>query len=411
MIETVNTNTSDSNSKAIIIMDNVIIGNNHLVVNSSIINIAQNLLNESGSGQILFYGESRHMETLATLADTEKDISLQFNSIEVTQPHFNKVLRIISWGKKLYKDAVCLKQIVKEADRIKPRFFIVSTMIPLNIYRFMSIMNSHKKQNFLMFLHGELEFIFKKKPTTGQRIKGFFIEKAIQKAGPNVRFIVLSDYIKKELVRKLSLDSRQIISINHPVLQYTRKNIQLSDPIVFAHLGVANKRKNSKLIFPLADAVQESNYSENARFAIIGRIEEQEIQIASDHVDVMSKNKQAISQEAYISHIEAAHYSLIFLSGDEYVYRISGSLLDSVQFQIPIIALEHQSVVELFEKGGDIGFLCKDFDEMKQVVIKLSQKDPLCTDRYATQIINLKKLSEKFYSKNASEIISEATKS
>jgi hypothetical protein len=79
--------------------------------------------------------------------------------------------------------------------------------------------------------------------------------------------------------------------------------------------------------------------------------------------------------------------------------------LDSIQFQIPIIALKHVFVKELFEKGGDIGFMCNSFVEMQEVVKQINTRNPEFIDRYHLQVINLKKLSNNFYYEKASNII------
>jgi len=124
-------------------------------------------------------------------------------------------------------------------------------------------------------------------------------------------------------------------------------------------------------------------------------------------VEIKSHKNKSISQEDYARFIENSHYSLVFLEGEEYVYRISGSVLDSVQFQLPIIAFQHHFTNELFAKGGDIGFLCQSLEEMEELIFQLSQQNPLYTSRYPRQIENLKKLATKFYVDEAAKIITE----
>jgi len=105
--------------------------------------------------------------------------------------------------------------------------------------------------------------------------------------------------------------------------------------------------------------------------------------------------------------ISKSDYSLIFLPEDEYVYRTSGSLLDSIQFQVPIIALKHSFVSELFDKGGDIGFICDDFIQMTEVIKQICNNNPSYVERYSQQVLNLHKLSNDFHCDKSAQIIND----
>ncbi|TGD57142.1 glycosyltransferase family protein [Flavobacterium humi] len=396
--------------KDIVILDNVIIGNNHLIINSSMLEIARQLL-DGQQGKVRYYSDPSHSESVVALLPEAYKNTFAFNAIPVIHPGGRGFEKIALWRKKLYLDSRYFKKVCKDVAHTKPQLFLITTMIPFNLYRFLSKLNTLKNQQVLIILHGELEAVFCNNPSLTARINGYFYKKILKKAGNNIKFLVLSDYIKDSLANKKLIGQDRLISINHPLSEYQRKNLTVSGPVVFSHLGVANKRKNSSVIFDLARETFQELPKDALQFNIIGRVDLYGADYSKpDFVTIKSKHNQSISQEEYISFIEASHYSLIFLDNTEYVYRISGSVLDSVQYQLPLIALEHPFINELFEKGGDIGFLCKDLEEMKQVVLRLAQKDPLYSSRYETQIINLRKLAAKFYSGNVAEIISKAIK-
>lgn len=394
-------------NKKIFVFDNVIIGNNHLVINASIINIAKNFF-EHGNSEILCFGDKSHMLSISRLLRQSENCKVSFNSIEVIHPKANKIEKFFSWLNKLRIDKNHFNELIELSRVEQPKLFVINTLIPLNLFRFIGIMNNEINQKFLIFLHGELEYIFKKDLSFGQKIKGFLIKKALKKASSNTKFIVFSDYIKESLINKFNFKNDQIISVNHPILEYVRTNHEMSNCISFSHIGVANIRKNSSLIFKLADDMVPDIENYKCKFSIIGKVDKKEINHISNNVIVESKDNNSINNEKYIELITKSDYSLIFLFGDEYVHRISGSLLDSIQYQVPIIALKHPTTIELFDKGGDIGFLCDNFEEMQEVINEIVLRNHKYIERYKTQILNLKELSKKFYSDNAAFLIKQA---
>lgn len=399
-------NTTSESHEKIIIIDNVIIGNNHLVINSGIINMAQFLFeNYTKDKEIIFFGETSHTSSLAKLVDSNNNCKVSFYPVEVIKPKTGIFQKEISWIKKMLKDKKFIDELF-EINRIyQPKLIIISTILPINLYLFINKINTILNQKFLILLHGEVELLFDKNLNFSEKIKRYLLEKAFKKIPPNTQLIVFTDHIKKSLIERFNFSDHQIISINHPILKFERNNLEISDCITFSHLGLANKRKNSALIFKLADNFENIIKKGSCRFSIIGRVIESDINNITPNVEIESKNNQPIPNDTYIELISKSDYSLIFLLEEEYVYRMSGSLLDSIQFQIPIIALKHTFITELFEKGGDIGFICDSYDEMLEVVNQIVLKNPKYIDQYILQVLNLKKLSEKFFPENAASAI------
>lgn len=399
-------NNDTLSSEKIIIIDNVIIGNNHLVINSGIINMAQHFFQKIAiAKEVVFLGEKSHIDILANLIDINECCRVSFYPIEVIQPKSGKIQKSVTWLKKLKKDKQYIGELFEMSFRQNPRLIIISCMVPINFLFFVSKTNNRLNQKFLVFIHGEVELLFQSRLSVKEKINKYFLEKSFKKIASNTKLIVFSDYIKRSLTTKFNFQDDQIISINHPIQKYERSSDKISNCINFAHIGVANKRKNSELIFQLADTFADSVTSGSCKFSIIGRVERNEIKNINDIVTVEAKGNQPIPNATYVELVSKADYSLVFLPEEEYVYRISGSLLDSIQFQIPIIALHHVFVRELFEKGGDIGFMCNDFVEMLEVVKQINCRNPEFIDRYQLQVMNLKKLSNNFYYEKASNII------
>lgn len=390
----------------ILIIDNVIMGNNHLVINSGMINMAQFLFEKyTNDKEIIFFGETAHTSSIAKLVDSNNNCKVSFYPVEVIKPKTGKFQKVISWIKKILKDKEFIDDLVEINRVYHPKLIIITTISPINLYLFINKINTILNQKFLILLHGEVELLFDKDLFFLEKIKRYLLEKAFKKIPSNTQLVVFTDHIKKSLIERCNFSTNQIISINHPILKFERKTMEISDCLTFSHLGLANKRKNSALIFKLADNFENIINKGNCRFSIIGRVIESDIKQITPNVEIESKNNQPIPNDKYIELISKSDYSLIFLLEEEYVYRMSGSLLDSIQFQIPLIALKHTFISELFEKGGNIGFICDSYDEMLEVVHQIILKNPKYIDQYNLQVLNLKRLSEKFFPENAASAI------
>ncbi len=389
----------------IIIFDNVIIGNNHLVINSGIINTAQKVLEEdSKQKEILFIGDCSHTNILSEIISNFQNIKVSFRSIKVINPGKTFFQKLISWFKKLYFDRKNLLELIRLFKEDKSSLLIIS-LISFNLFCFFTKIKKNNSQQILVLLHGEVEYLFQKTSLFKNKLNSFFLSKALCNLPQNTKLIVFSDLIKNALIQRFDFNGNQVIVINHPIKNFTREDMRVSNCVTFSHLGVANRRKNSELIFKLSKSMASNIENGSCRFSIIGRIEEREISNLDANVVLEANCNKSLTNDLYWELISKIDYSLIFLTDDEYVYRVSGSLLDSIQFQIPIIALKQGFISELFDKGGDIGFLCKDFDEMVTVVRQISLKNPKFIERYSTQVSNLKRLSEKYHFENAALII------
>ena len=391
---------STNTPKKIFLIDNVIIGNNHLVINSSMIRIAENLIPDH-SPKISFFGEKRHLSVLKGLASDSEVRQVHFRPIDVINPKRGWIPKVLSWTLKLLLDFFWLGKIIRLAHRKDIEYVIFTTIIPINLLLFVSIFNRKSELKFMVLLHGDIEYIFKERPSRSERIKAYLLKSAFRRSRNNIKYVVLSDHIKGSLINSYSLKESQVFSVDHPIINVNTKAMSKKRYLQFSHLGVANGRKNSGLIFPLAKSLASLVLDGKARFSIIGRLDIPGINITDSIVEIEAKSNEPIDNIKYKSLIEEADYSLIFMSEKEYVFRISGSLLDSLQFKIPIIALKHPAILELFSKGGDIGFVCDNLDEMKLVIKEICKPNSAYAERYEGQVNNLEQLSNQFSAKSA----------
>lgn len=382
--------------KTYYVVDNVIIGANHIINNAGCINLIQQI--DDSQAIIKIYAEETHLQNLKPKLNEVSKKTLEFNPITVVNPAKKAFAKISSWLSKLKSDKKFIKQLFGQATADHPEFILFCTITAINLYRFMHLIGSHHKQKVLIGLHGEIEFLFMQENSYKNKLNAYFYKQAFASVPENVKFLVLSPLIKDKIVASGLLQAHQIICIQHPINEALRAHTQFpTHAPLFAQLGVASLRKNSQVIFDLGARLKDQIVGKKVSLDIIGKVAPDTIPFANEWVHVYAKDGAPIKQLQYEQSIMNATYSLSFITGQEYVYRISGSIMDSIQYQLPIIALKHDFINDLFTRAGDVGFLCNNVDEMALVIDKIIQKDSQYIDRYTTQIENLKRYAQQFY--------------
>jgi hypothetical protein len=216
----------------------------------------------------------------------------------------------------------------------------------------------------------------------------------LEKMGANERCIALNEIVRSKLLERNIVTDDKIITIEHPIVERIVLQKGLNhNKIIFGHIGSAMKKKNSGLFFSLATFFRSER---DVGFHLVGKADQDLLQDLNDSVKILSKNNSSISQAAYESYIHELDYAIFTFDDNNYVLRVSGALMDAVLYQKPIIALKQEYISYLFETGGNIGFLCENIDEMRQLLARLIERDEVLISQYVIQQDNLGKLKEQF---------------
>jgi hypothetical protein len=371
----------------IYIVDKLVLGYNHVMFNAAIsMMIARIFKND----EVLFIAESTHVKHVSS--NNEGISNLSYRSFEEASLPENKVKKILPWTRKKIGDLLFIKRLYKETkDNAAIVFFtcLSTTSLYYAGYKF-----RNKKVKVVFVLHGEVEFIFKKDAGVINEIKGRIYSAMLKRMGANGHCIALNQIVKEKLLAGNIVAADKIITIEHPIVEKTILPEGLNNnEIIFGHIGSAMKKKNSGLFFSLAAFFKPEA---RARFYLVGKADQDLLPDLNDNVKVLSENNTSISQTAYERYIHELDYAIFTFDNNNYVMRVSGALMDAVLYQKPVIALKQEYISYLFETGGNIGFLCEDISEMKQLMTRLLQRDEVLISQYAQQQENLGRLKDQF---------------
>lgn len=381
------------------IYDNVIIGNNHIAINSAWTQILIYLLLNYGKEEksIQFFGEQQHLDTIkASLSRLEEHINFKGIPIENIDPK-GGIKNFSSWIKKWKKDKQQFTALLKKAKTEHPDFIFLTTLVASNYSYFFKQIKQHSDQQFFLMIHGEIEHVFLPTSRIKSKINAKLLKNNLKKIPQNLTLICLNEATKNALVEAKLVNEDQIILIPHPLPEkgIINRDAPKEEKIKIVHLGAAYRRKNAQLAFQLSQTLPEQ-----IELILLGKVEKELLALKHGRITFAAQHNQSIPQVTYEKWIKEAHYAISFTKEPEYVYRISGALLDTLIFELPIIALQHPAIQELFDLGGDIGFICKDELELQQLLQKIANREPAIINQYLQQVENIRKLKAKFQTQN-----------
>ena len=372
----------------IVVYEPFCIGLNHVPINSDfLIIIAEHFSDD----EIVFIADNNHIKNVKEKMG-DKSHLITCHSIEIIDPSKGKIKSILNERKNMI-------QIAKKFGN-KMRLFFLLNSHPHSMY----FAKKHIPESIpiIFLLHGNLEELKRKKKIyqLGYWIKPVFRYKSSRK---NVKFIVLGDSIRENVLKYCPFLSESLIAVPHPYSMYERVQPIKSDrsKIVFGMIGSFSPEKRSELIFSLEEQVREHNIS-NVEFLLVGADDHNGF-LHNEHVKILGDGNKKLSNDDYNSGIEQLDFVLFFWPSDSYTMTASGAVHDAIAHNKPIISIRNSYLTWVFDKIGDVGFLCENFDELVNIVIQISTGK--LNDKLAAFYKNYENAESFFSRENVSNIM------
>lgn len=313
-----------------------------------------------------FIGEFEHLEMLKNRLKSYSE-NITFTSIEIPNPNHSYFNRLFVELKNIYYVYSLLK-------KKKTNLFVLSitsaTLLGIKIF------GIGLKQKVLIVVHGILETI--KRSPEGLLKKLFWFKYYLVLCNrKNLLYIFNSEFIENnvlELYPSLKFNS---VSIDLPYIfdVFIQKENKILEfrKIILGSAGVASVSKGSQYIFKLANDVLLINKKTNIEFIYIGHFVDPVINnFVNDNVTIPSK-EIPLSKFEYEKYFLSIDYLVLFYPHDSYSFGISGVFLDAVKYEKPIIAIKSKFFDYYFGKYGKLGWLCKDYNEVLELVLDLTK--------------------------------------
>lgn len=356
----------------IIICEPQCIGFEHAEFNASLIKIVQHAYPNK---KILFLSESEHLRYVKNILETNNE-KIKFMEIKIPPRRFN--LKRFPSEFKIVKNVFNLSTTIK-ADRILFSSITSPILISIKI-----LIQRFKGIRIMLIPHSLLELINSRIPLLPIETI-FWLNFWISFFNtPNLTYLILGPSIKESLIQKMPHLKKYLISIDLPCLFKNQeiKKYKKNDILKFGFLGVGKKSKGIDIFIKLAHDVQKQN--EKPKFIVIGHIIEGSYE--KSYVCIPSP-KLPLKQEKYNEYIQEIDYAIFLYKKDSYKLTASGALFDAFSHLKPVIVLRNPFFEYYFDKMGDIGYLCDDYEELRDLIINIINNPP--NERYINQQKNI----------------------
>lgn len=360
----------------------------HTEINASVVSVFKKYYNVSTA---TFWGEHEHLNTL-------KDLKLEKHCFTVVSNQASiKIFKKVKLVLREVRFILIWFQLLIKSKRKPIDVLVITSALPivhLIIKYTLKLLNKHT-QVFLV-LHGEVENIFLH-PNSYYNI----LQSAINypnKINDRFKYIALSHTIRLNLLNTFKLKDKDVLAITHPGnFSSDKLNKKVSTgKIIFASIGVHSTFiKQSHLIFELAQSFSNEIDAGKVEFQIIGKLEEDIMPYCNNYVKIISNNNGMLDKNTFNQSISSVNYLLFFAPSGVYRFTASGTIMDALKYQIPIIGLRNESLNDLCVKAEKIGYIADDLSAMKDFIWKLIQHND--SDEYNLMCENLYK-AQRFYS-------------
>mgnify|MGYP001103939716 CR=1 FL=1 len=199
----------------------------------------------------------------------------------------------------------------------------------------------------------------------------------------SLKYVALGEPILRTLLRERRRLGRHFCALDIPYFEEAAPPATPSGKIRFGHLGVGNRHKGFDRFAQLARETQA--WAKGVEFSLVGFVDDAEcmsyVQWIADVGD------RPLSPEVYSDRAARLTYAVWLADPRHYRLAASASFLDALSYGKPGIYLRNPYVEHYFERMGDIGYLCRDYGEVGQVVSSIARDFP--AERYRKQCENI----------------------
>jgi hypothetical protein len=211
------------------------------------------------------------------------------------------------------------------------------------------------------------------------------------------RWLVLEPHIKDNLCRRIPSVTPAVEVLKYQLDMNEGSQvdeIKLQAPVRFFVMGIQTPDKGYPIYQALAEQVSRALPGRCA-FHVCGIRRKELASISREGLVFDIDGDQLVDREIVLQAIADKHYIVLpYENGSWYDFSLSGVLHEAINFRKPIVALPTASISRLFAECGDIGYLCRSVDEMRDTIKRIVEApDP---ERYARQQRNLEIARRQF---------------
>jgi hypothetical protein len=349
----------------------------HSDVNAALISVLKNL---SLGEDLIYVGEDEHIRLVAE--------RLKEYGIEGIKCHPVSVPTTRNTVRKLMTYIRICREVLSLASTAKADLVVFSDVDGPSLIAYKLLSCVRKTPKCIAVIHGVLATIMKRPANSFKHL--FWFRRALMwRNDPKLCYLVPGEPIRESLVGKLPSLAPYVIHLDLPCLFADPEEREpfAGGVVRIGCFGVGHSDKGTTLLFEMAERIESLRPGSKVEFVLVGHIVDKRLKgIPFGRVSVPSPN-EPMSREEYERTIKNMDYAIFFHRADEYDLRASGTLFDAFSHVKPLIALSTPLFEYYVRRFGDIGYLCRDLDQMRDKILEILETLPV--DDYNRQRQNI----------------------
>ena len=291
------------------------------------------------------------------------------------------------------------------------RFLVFSSKADLLIYNcnnfiflyFANVLTKLFDREVIIVCHSELAFIemdcFHHNLVYNYRtnILRYIYKNTRVKIAEKLRFCVMGESILLNLEKHINQEKmNHFFSVDHPYIfvnniKSTQKKLEACSRIKIGVIGTMALEKGADILISIAKNLNLKD-RKDISLEIIGKILCDTKQFEEFGIILPPNNgKEPLHRALFNKMVEELDFILYLYPVNSYKFTASGSLLDAINFEKPILSFKNDYFCYFFEKHGNFGYLLENEKQMVEQIKNLANNNP--KDLKKTFNIIKKKLS------------------
>ncbi|MDQ1141128.1 hypothetical protein [Pedobacter agri] len=355
----------------IYIIDRFVEGHQHVLANVNTIKIIDRIY--PGIDKNFLSEKSHNQLVKGYLVDLE-DItySSYLNKHSRIKTGIAQIIRVFT---RAFRDTYFFCKFFKSISKQNDAVVFLTHIYPISLILFQIIKKFYPKVKTIVTIHGEIEYMFFGKGLY-EKIIGKAYSLSFKIKSHKLYYLFLTKVSRDILLTSKKLKESEILAIILPTLSsiaLERKENFLTEPFKIGHIGSAGRRKNADFIFSVAKEFEQEILDNKIQFSLIGSLESNII-TKLNHLVKNYVNDQAgihIERNIFNNEVNDIDYSIFFYNQHDFALRSSAAFFDAINFEKPIIALSNDFFLDVFREAGDIGYICRNINELIALIRSL----------------------------------------
>jgi hypothetical protein len=242
----------------------------------------------------------------------------------------------------------------------------------------------------LAVLHGILTSIERRQPSRPWNLNPSLRQVLEVRHPKHLTYLVLGGSIYHFLAQAIPEMVPFFKFLDHPYFMAQVENpIDVTGPIRFGYFGrVTDSTKGFELFARLASEVRRSQARQKGEFMMVGFLQQRAGDTPAAYHAVKNLSFTPLPRHEYSKLAQMLTYAVGMADPVHYRLRANASFLDPLSYMKPGIYLRNPFIEHYFGRMGDIGYLCKSYDEVRDVVFSILEEFPQA--RYRQQCKNIR---------------------